>query len=80
MPLVSITFAVYNLFQILAVIESVKITFDVAEVVTILPVNTESLTLMLLIIKPLATKFPLTVILPGIVPIVTASNTLVLVK
>jgi hypothetical protein len=35
---------------------------------------------MFLMIKPLATKFPLTAILPGIVPIVTASNTLVLVK
>ena len=62
------------------VIDSATTTFDVVTVETILPVNIESLTLIFLIIKPLATKFALTEILPGIVPIVRADITRVLVK
>jgi hypothetical protein len=80
LPLVSITFAVYIPFQVLDVTDSATITFDTVEIETILPVSIESLTLMFLMIKPLATKLALTAILPGIVPIVTALNTLVLVK
>ena len=47
---VSITLEVYNLPQILAVILSATITFDVVDAVIMLPVNIESLTLIFLII------------------------------
>ena len=67
MPEVSITLAVYNLPQIFEVTESATMLFADVE-----PVNAESCTSIFLIIKPLATKFPVTEMLPETVPIVNA--------
>jgi hypothetical protein len=44
------------------------------------PKRTESVTIIFLIIRPFATRFPLADISPGIVPIVRALIALVLVK
>jgi hypothetical protein len=78
--LVSITLAVYNPFHILEVILSATMVFDTEALAVILPVRTLSDTSIFRMIRPLATKFPVIAILPGIVPIVNASNTLVFVK
>ena len=54
LPAVSITFAVYNLFQILDVTLSATTVLEVTTKDVTLPVNTPSVTLIFLIIKPLA--------------------------